>query len=215
MSAHKEGTSMKRQVLSLGLAVCAVAALTAQSPKGWMVRPDRSTSASDPDGAGTIKFVTMGSGFHATNPQAAVYWNPANTATGNYTVKGTFVLQKPSGHTNYYGLIFGGSDLDNAKQAYTYFLVAQDGTWLIKKRNGDADTQNVAAKTANDAIKKPDATGKSTNALEVRVGADKVDYVVNGTVVHSMPKAGLKTDGIYGIRVNHLLEVHIDGFGKS
>lgn len=56
---------------------------------------------------------------------------------------------------------------------------------------------------------------RPTNALEVRVGADKVDYVVNGTVVHTMPKAGLKTDGIYGIRVNHLLEVHIDGFGVS
>ncbi|HEY7286947.1 MAG TPA: hypothetical protein VH497_15975 [Vicinamibacterales bacterium] len=206
---------MKRTASTLILASLAVISLAAQSPKGWMVRADRSTSASDPDGAGTIKFVTMGSGFHATNPQAAVYWNPSNTATGNYTVKGTFVLQKPSGHTNYYGLIFGGSDLDNAKQSYTYFLVAQDGTWLIKKRNGDADTQNVVAKTANDAIKKPDASGKSTNALEVRVGADKIDYVVNGTVVHSMPKAGTKTDGIYGMRVNHLLEVHVDGFGKS
>jgi hypothetical protein len=193
----------------------AIVSLAAQSPKGWMVRADRSTSASDPDAAGTIKFVTMGSGFHATNPQAAVYWNPAYTATGNYTVKGTFVLQKPSGHTNYYGIIFGGSDLENAKQSYTYFLIAQDGTWLIKKRNGDADTQNVVAKTANEAIKKPDATGKSTNAVEVRVGADKIDYVVNGTVVHSMPKAGTKTDGIYGMRVNHLLEVHVDGFGKS
>jgi hypothetical protein len=206
---------VKRTASTLILASLAVISLAAQSPKGWMVRADRSTSASDPDGAGTIKFVTMGSGFHATNPQAAVYWNPSNTATGNYTVKGTFVLQKPSGHTNYYGLIFGGSDLDNAKQSYTYFLVAQDGTWLIKKRNGDADTQNVVAKTANDAIKKPDASGKSTNALEVRVGADKIDYVVNGTVVHSMPKAGTKTDGIYGMRVNHLLEVHVDGFGKS
>lgn len=206
---------MKRTASTLILASLAVISLAAQSPKGWMVRADRSTSASDPDGAGTIKFVTMGSGFHATNPQAAVYWNPANTATGNYTVKGTFVLQKPSGHTNYYGLIFGGSDLDNAKQSYTYFLVAQDGTWLIKKRNGDADTQNVVAKTANEAIKKPDASGKSTNALEVRIGADKIDCVVNGTVVHSMPKAGTKTDGIYGMRVNHLLEVHVDGFGKS
>ena len=206
---------MKRTATTLFLASFAVISLAAQSPKGWMVRADRSTSASDPDGAGTIKFVTMGSGFHATNPQAAVYWNPANTATGAYTVKGTFALQKPSGHTNYYGLVFGGSDLDNAKQSYTYFLVAQDGTWLIKKRNGDADTQNVVAKTANDAVKKPDSTGKSTNALEVRVGADKIDYVVNGTVVHSMPKAGTKTDGIYGLRVNHLLEVHIDGFGKS
>ena len=49
----------------------------------------------------------------------------------------------------------------------------------------------------------------------MRVGADKVDFVVNGTVVHSMPKSGLKTDGIYGLRVNHQLEVMVDGFGKS
>ena len=207
---------MKRTASTLILASLAVISLAAQSPKGWMVRADQSTSASDPDAAGTIKFVTMGSGFHATNPQAAVYWNPVNTATGNYTVKGTFVLQKPSGHTNYYGLIFGGSDLDNAKQSYTYFLVAQDGTWLIKKREGDANTANVAPKTANDAVKKPDATGKSTNALEVRVGADKIDYVVNGTVVNSTPKSAVaRTDGIYGIRVNHLLEVHIDGLSVT
>jgi hypothetical protein len=112
--------------------------------------------------------------------------------------------------------VFGGSDLDGPKQSYVYFLVAQDGTWLIKRRDGEA-TQNVVDKTANAAVKKPDASGKSTNALEVRVGADKIDYVVNGTVVHSTPKTGLtaKADGIYGIRVNHLLEVHIDGFGVT
>jgi hypothetical protein len=41
--------------------------------------------------------------------------------------------------------------------------------------------------------------------------------VVNGVVVHSEPKSGAmaKTDGIYGIRVNHLLEVHVDGFAVS
>jgi hypothetical protein len=206
---------MKRY-LSTALLLCvALAPLAADTPKGWKVRADRSTSASDPDAAGAIKFETAGSGFHATNPQAAVFWNPTNTASGAYTVKGTFVLQKPSGHTNYYGIVFGGSDLDNAKQTYTYFLVAQDGTWLIKKREGDASTANVAAKTANAAIKQPDASGKSTNVLEVRVGADKVDFVCNGTVLHSMPKAGLKTDGVYGIRVNHLLDVQIDGFGKA
>ena len=206
---------MKRFLAFALLALVAIAPLAAQAPKGWKVRADRSTNASDPDAAGTIKFTTMGTGFHAVNPQAAVYWNPANTASGAYTIKGTFRLEKPSGHTNYYGLIFGGADLDNAKQSYTYFLVAQDGTWLIKKRDGDANTENVAAKTPNDAVKKPDATGKSTNALEVRVGADKVDFVVNGTVVHSMPKSQLRTDGIYGIRVNHVLEVHIDNFGKA
>jgi hypothetical protein len=40
--------------------------------------------------------------------------------------------------------------------------------------------------------------------------------VVNGTVVDSEPKSALgKTDGIYGIRVNHILDVTIDSFGKS
>jgi hypothetical protein len=206
---------MKR-VLSLAAAVAvASATLFAQgAPAGWKMRVDRSSSAQDPDAAGAIKFVTMGSGFHATNPQAAVYWNPSNTRTGNYTLKGTFVLQKPSGHTNYYGLVFGGSALDGAAQSYTYFLVAQDGTFLVKKRDGDV-ASDVIKKTPSDAVKKPGADGKSTNALEVRVGADKIDYVVNGTVVSSSPKAGTKTDGIVGIRVNHLLEVHIDGFGAT
>jgi hypothetical protein len=123
---------------------------------------------------------------------------------------------KPSGHNNYYGLIFGGSNLDGAQQNYLYFVVAQNGTWLIKSRNGDA-TGNIAPKTPNDAVKKPEADGKSTNALEVRVGADKVDFVVNDVTVHSEAKSGAlaKTDGIYGIRVNHMLEVRIDGLAVT
>ena len=207
---------MKRLVPAALFTLLALAPLTAQAPKGWKMRVDRSTAASDPDAPGEIKFVTMGSGFHATNPQAAVYWNPTNTASGAYNLKGTFTLMKPSGHNNYSGLVFGGSDLEGPSQSYVYFLVAQNGTWLIKRRDGDA-TSNVAAKTPNDAVVKPGADGKSTNALEVRVGADKVDFVVNGTVVNSQPKTGAlaKTDGIYGIRVNHLLEVQVDGFGVS
>ena len=207
---------MKRYIPVAALALAALASLSAQAPKGWKLRVDRSTSASDPDGAGDIKFVTMGTGFHATNPQAAVYWNPSNTASGNYTLKATFTLMKPSGHNNYYGLVFGGSDLEGPQQSYLYFVIAQNGTWLIKRRNGEA-TENIAPKTPNDAVKKPDAEGKSTNTLEVRVGADKIDYVVNGTVVTSTPKTGstAKTDGIYGMRVNHLLEVHIDGLAVT
>jgi hypothetical protein len=205
---------MKRHLHIAAIALMALAPLTAQGPAGWKMRVDRSSSASDPDGSGPIKFTSEGSGFHAVNPQAAVYWKPSQTASGNYTLKGTFTLNKPSGHANYYGLVFGGSDLEGAGQQYTYFLVAQNGTWLIKHRNGEA-TDNVVARTASDAVKKPDDTGKSTNALEVRVGADKVDFVVNGQVVHSAAKSSLKTDGIYGIRVNHLLDVNVDGFGLT
>ena len=207
---------MKRYIHVAVFALAAIAPLAAQAPQGWKMRVDRSASASDPDAPGAIKFVTMGAGFHATNPQASVYWNPANTVSGAYTLKGTFTLMKPSGHTNYYGLVFGGSGLEGAEQSYLYFVVAQDGTWLIKSRNGAA-TPAVSAKTPSEAVKKPDASGQSTNALEVRVGADKVEFVVNGEVVHSEAKSGAlaKTDGIYGIRINHLLEVQVDGFGVS
>jgi hypothetical protein len=203
---------MKRLALVALLAL----PLVAQAPQGWKVRSDRSTSATDPDGAGEIKFVTMGSGFHATNPQAAVYWNPANTVSGSYTLKGTFTLMKPSGHNNYYGLIFGGSGLDGADQSYQYFTIAQNGTWLIKRRDG-MSTSSSAPKTPNDAIQKPGADGKSTNTLEVRVTADKIDFVVNGKVVNSETRGPLtgKTDGIYGIRVNHLLEVQIDNLAVT
>src|SRR5438876_5819572 len=103
---------MSRHIHFAALAFLALVPLAAQAPKGWKMRVDNSPEASDPDAPGDIKFVTMGSGFHATNPKAAVYWNPFNTAAGNYTLKGTFTLMKPSSHPNYYGLLFGGSDLE-------------------------------------------------------------------------------------------------------
>jgi hypothetical protein len=206
---------MRRLMSLMILLSLALMPLAAQSTAGWKVRADRSTSATDPDGAGKIQFMAMGKGFHAINPQAAVYWNPANTAKGTYTVKGTFTLNELSNHNNYYGLTFGGSSLEGPQQAYVYFLIAQDGSFLVKRRAGDAKTEDVVAKTPHVAIKKPEANGKSTNVLEVRVLADKVDYAVNGTVVGSSPKTGLTTDGIWGIRVNHLLNVSIDDIGVT
>jgi hypothetical protein len=207
---------MKHFVGFVLAALLALAPAFAQSPKGWKVRGDHSSDASDPDAAGAIKFVVSGSGFHATNPMAAIYWNPANTATGNYTLKGTFKLIKSSGYDEYYGLTFGGSGLDGAMQSYLYFMVTDDGTYLIKRRDGSS-TQGVSPKTPNAAVKKPDASGTATNALEVRVMADKIAFVINGTVVTTLPKTGpaAKTDGNYGIRINHQLDVQIDGFGMS
>ena len=75
----------------------------------------------------------------------------------------------------------------------------------------------MAPRAVNAAVKRPDAKGQSVNALEVRVAADKTEFFVNGTLVHTTPKTGLaaKTDGIYGIRVNHALEVQVDGFALS
>ena len=205
---------MIRRLLTIALLAFLAVPLAAQAPDGWMVRIDRSTNAQDPDDTPNLKFATMGKGFHVTSGPAGVFWNPANTATGDYTASATFVLTKPSGHTNYYGLVIGGADLGAATQNYIYFLVAQDGTYLVKHRSGD-QVHDVKAATPHDAVRKPGADGRSTNALEVRVAGNTISYVVNGTVVHTTPKSGMtaKTDGLVGIRVNHLLDVHIEGFG--
>jgi len=200
---------MMRRLFLGALIACLAMPLAAQS--GWKVRVDRSTNAQDPDNTPELKFMAMGKGFHVTGGPAGTFWNPANNATGNYTAKATFTLLKPSSHTNYYGLMFGGKDLDGAGQSYSYFVVAQNGTFLIKQRKGD-QTTDVQGRMANAAIKQPDAQGSSVNALEVRVSGDTVSYVVNGSVVHTTPKSAVGTDGLAGFRVNHVLDVQVDGF---
>jgi hypothetical protein len=204
---------MLRRVLLIVLIAFLVAPLAAQAPAGWKVRIDRSQSAADPDNTPNLKFMTMGKGFHVVSGPAGTFWNPANTATGDYTVKATFNLLKPSNHTNYYGLVFGGGDLDGTGQNYIYFLIAQDGTYLVKHRAGEA-VHDVQRTTPHKAIVTPDAKGQSKNTLEVRVAGNTISYVVNGTVVHTTPKTGMtaKTDGVAGVRVNHVLEVHVEGF---
>jgi len=206
---------MGRFVAVVLTVLLAIVTLDAQGTTGWKVRVDRSTSASDPDGAGDVKFMAMGAGFHAINPQAAVFWKPGANASGTYTLKGRFTLMKPSDHTNYYGLVFGGSDLEGPQQTYLYFMVAQDGTFLIKRRNGSA-TEDVAKETSP-AVRRPTANGQSTNELEVRVRPDLIAYSVNGTTVHTTPRTGptAKPDGAYGFRINHRLEVQVENLGVS
>ena len=46
----------------------------------------------------------------------------------------------------------------------------------------------------------------------VRVAGNTVSYVVNGTVVHSLARNAVTTDGIVGFRVNHQLDVAVEGF---
>lgn len=225
-----------KNLLILNLALLALPLAAQTAPAGWKFTEDKSTNASDPDGAGAIKMVTAGAGYHIETPTAAVFWNPANTATGNYTLKATFTLNERSGHVNFYGLVFGGKDLGTANLTYNYFLIAQDnppgarfggpqplGSFLIKTMKGTAATPvfNLPGRggrsgaAPHEAIKVPNAAGKATNTLEVRVQAATVEFVVNGTVLYSAPREGLNTDGVWGIRSNHLLNINVESLSVT
>jgi hypothetical protein len=205
-----EISPMRHSLVILLLISCVTLPLSAQSPEGWKMRVDRSQSAQDPDDRPDLTFVTKGKGFHVKGGPAGTFWDTRNNAAGNYTLKGTFNLNQPSSHTNYYGLVFGGAQLEAANQSYTYFVVAQDGSYLIRQRTGEG-TKDIA-RASNQAVRRPDGTGRSSNVLEVRVAADAVNYVVNGTVVHTTPKGAVTTNGIVGFRVNHQLDVAVEGF---
>ena len=83
-----------------------------------------------------LSFSEMGSGVHATTAGrgAAIFWQPGSMAKGNYTISASFTQLRPSDHPNAYGLIFGGADLSGTAQRYSYFVVREDGQFLIKRR---------------------------------------------------------------------------------
>jgi hypothetical protein len=201
---------MFQRVFTVALIAMLAAPLAAQQVSSLKVRVDRSTDASDPDDTPELKVVAMGKGVRVTGGPAGVFWNATDTATGSYTAKATFNLQQPSNHNNFYGIVFGGSELAGAKQSYTYFMVSQNGGWLLKGREGDQSP--TLQRGTHGSIAKPDASGKSVNVVEVRVAGDTITYVVNGQTVHTMPKGTTKTDGLAGFRVNHMLDVQVEGF---
>jgi hypothetical protein len=175
-------------------------------PAGWSMRMDRANSKAE-----DVKFVPMGKAFHVTLGPAAVFYNPKITATGKFEAQAKFTQTKAPMHPEAYGLFIGGKNLDKENQEYLYFIVRQDGKYMIKHRAG-AQVHTVAEWTDNAAVNKADAAGKATNELEIEIAGDAVEFEVNGKQVHSIPATQFSTDGIVGLRVNHNLDVHIEDF---
>ncbi|MBI4540339.1 MAG: hypothetical protein HY704_12620 [Gemmatimonadetes bacterium] len=173
-------------------------------PEGWQMRLDRANM--DPAG---VKFVVMGSGWHATTGPAAILYKPSMMAEGEFRAQTTMVLTKPSEHPEAFGLFVGGKNLDGESQSYLYFLVRQDGKYLIKHRAG-SETHTIMDWTDHASVQKPGPEGGSAkNTLAVEASADEVRFYVNGQQVSSLPRAQADCDGIVGLRINHRLDVHV------
>ncbi len=170
-------------------------------PAGWHVRPDRVDVRPD-----QLRFYAMGDGFHASVSQAGIYYDPARTAQGSYRLQATFTQTTPGAHPEAYGLLLGGRDLDNSRESYLYFVIRQDGQFLVKHRSG-AELQTLADWTPNPAIH---VGSGAPNQLQVEVGADAIRFLVNGQQVAAVARdARYATDGIVGLRINHHLDVHV------
>jgi len=175
-------------------------------PSGWQARLDQAAAKIE-----NVKIEAMGNGLHFTSGPAGIYYRPADKASGAYQAHATFTQLEPAMHPEAYGLFIGGADLAGDSQKYTYFLIRQDGKFLIKRRAGMA-TPTVANWADNAAIKKADASGKMTNMLAVDIGKDTVRFLVNGVEVASEARPEIDADGIAGVRINHNLNVSVESF---
>ena len=95
-----------------------------------------------------------------------------------------------------------------------YFLVRQDGSYLIKRRDGEKTSEITKGWVTDAAVKKPDAKGTATNLLEIDHKRDpsKVVFLVNSKPVYTTDAKAMDLDGNVGLRINHNLDVHIEGF---
>jgi hypothetical protein len=180
-------------------------------PAGWSVRMD------DKDATKPAKFVAMAGGYHVTSGGAAIYYAPAGAKRDNFTVSATFrQTTKNVGHGDHgeaFGLFAGGRSLnDAATQTYFYFLVRQDGMYLINHRAGP-DVHKIVDWTPSAAIHKFDDMPNAKNDLAIRVGADSVRFLINGTEVHAISRKEITdASGQVGFRVNHNLDVYVTNF---
>ena len=106
---------MTRRILMAFVALMIATPLTAQSSAGLKLRLDHSINADDPDDVPEVTVADVGSGFQINTGPAVTAWNSNNTASGTYTLSGTFTLIQPSGHVNYYGLVYGGNGLEGIR----------------------------------------------------------------------------------------------------
>jgi hypothetical protein len=172
------------------------------------------------------KLAPAGKGLQVTTGPAVTYWNPANTATGNYTVKATFTESNYMGlndHPHPYGIVIAGNEMGTAGQSYLYCAAYGNGTFIVRGFGPEPFQMGGRRPQANAAVNKAEGKGSSvTQEIAMSVKGDKVECAINGTVVASYDKAELvtagklkSTDGIYGLRFAHNTDATVAGLSVT
>ena len=141
-----------------------------------------------------------------------IAYHPDSVATGDFRIESETFLFDPEGRREAFGFFVGGSDLQGPGQRYTYFLLREGGEFLVKTRTG-TETGEFQGWTAHPAIvsfaTKPEDAGTAKNVLALEASGDQLRFFVNGEQVWSGSREGLATEGAFGIRVNHGLNLHV------
>ena len=191
------------------------------SVPGWTGKIDAKEAAAGMT-LNSAKLAKDGDGLHVTTGPAVTYWNPANTASGDYTVKATFKEPKYmnlNSHPHPYGLVIAGNDLGTDKESYLYCAAYGNGNFIVRGFGPGPFQMNGPRGAADPAVNKAAGVGEPvTQEIAISVRGDKVECAINNKVVASYDKSALvtpgklkSTDGVYGIRFAHNTEAIVSG----
>jgi hypothetical protein len=163
------------------------------------------------------KLTAEGDTLHVTTGPAVTYWNPANKASGDYTVSATFTEPKYMNlntHPHPYGIMIAGNDMGTPQESSLYCAAYGNGNFIVRGFRPEPFQMNGRRGGTSDAVHKAAGPGQPvTQEIAMSVKGDKVECAINGTVVASYPKSDLvtagklkSTDGVYGIRFAHNTE---------
>jgi hypothetical protein len=190
---------------------------------GWKGKVDAAEAAKGAK-IDDSKLVMQGGEIKLNNGPAAVYWNPANTASGSYTVSATFTEPKymsSNDHPHPYGLFIGGNKLETDQASLLYCTPYGNGTFIVRGFGPATFSPTPPGRrpVPSDAVHKAETGGSVTQEVAWVVTAEKADCKINGTVVASIPKAELvgagkldSLDGIAGLRIAHNVDVNVKDF---
>lgn len=176
-------------------------------PGGYMGQVDPPRAGSDAADINKAEYTVSDGRWEVRTGPAHVVWAAGDTASGNYTVTATLDQLENPAHPEAYGLIIGGSGLDNLMdQTYTYFIVRHTGEYMVRVREG-ATTRTVSDWTKSPAVPVTGEDGKASYKLTAKVDADSVHFLVNDQQATAVARSTVPTDGIFGLRINHSLHV--------
>jgi hypothetical protein len=191
------------------------------SVPGWTGKID-AREASAGSSLNDAKLAKEGDLLHVTTGPAVAYWNPANTASGDYTVTATFTEKEYmalNDHPHPYGVFIAGNDMGTDQQSYLYCAAYGNGNFIVRGFGPEPFQMNGRRGGTSDAVHKAAGKGQPvTQEIALSVKGDTVSCAINGTVVGSYPKSELvtsgklkSTDGVYGVRFGHNTEATVKG----
>ena len=181
---------------------------------GWMGRIDPKELRGG-EKLENARLTKDGDALHVTTGPAVAYWNPENTARGDYTVKATFKearYMNLNTHPHPYGIFIAGNEMGTDRQSYLYCAAYGNGTFIVRGFGPEAFQLNGRRGEANEAVNKAAAKDQPVSQeIAVSVKGGDVSCAINGKVVGTYKKADVvgtgklkSTDGVYGVRFGQL-----------